>query len=114
MPASIVVDQIVDALSQHGLLPELAALAWFCDASLDGKYPLIPTARRRDFEPGGDLHPLVSLGCVEYLGRTWIAALTARRPAIRMAQTGRRVLLRAAARAIPLEPTGEPATEPAS
>ncbi|CAJ1391692.1 unnamed protein product [Effrenium voratum] len=75
-------------------LRELSALAWFCDCMPDGKYALIHSSRRKSYEAGGDLHALVTLGCVKVLKSTFCECHGKRKPAVKMEQFGRRVLRR--------------------
>lgn len=85
------------------LLRELRAISWFCDTADDGKMALIPSNRRHWYHPGGHHHPLVETGCVTLIQKTRCSTIRAYRPAIRMQQFGRQVLVRARALRLPIE-----------
>lgn len=90
------VDEAIKVLGLP-LLRELHAIAWFCDCSSDGKLALIPSDRRKRYEPGGEMAPLVELACIRLLSSGPCADIKQHRPAIRMNQFGRQVLVRAKA-----------------
>lgn len=95
-------DEIISALG-HDLLRELNAVCFFCDAGEDGKLPLISPQHRALWADGGDCRPLADLGCVALLARGRCESTQSSLPAVRMTQTGRRVLRRAAALQIDME-----------
>jgi hypothetical protein len=95
-------DKIIAALGID-MLRELRAIAWFCDASMDGNMALIPRGRCEWYKAGGEMDALTRTGCVRLVSRTRIASLDRTGPAIRMEQAGRRVLVRARALMLPLE-----------
>lgn len=99
------VDAAIDRLGLE-LLRELNALAWFCDCSPDGKHPMIPSERRRTYEPGGEMAGLVEAGCIRLLTRSHCGIVGRHYPAVRMEQFGRQVLRRAEALRINLEDDG--------
>lgn len=103
-------DRIIETVGVE-LLRELKAICWFCDAGVDGKYALVPSNRRHWYMPGGQHHALVESGCVRLLKSTYCETIRQSRPALRMEQVGRRVLLRAKALGLELEP--QPAEEDA-
>lgn len=94
------------AIAQLGieLLRELRAICWFCDAGLDGKYALVPSERRKWYEAGGSHDALTETGCVKLLRPSYCGTVQQYRPALRMEQFGRNVLLRARALGLDLEP----------
>lgn len=96
-------DVAIDKLGPD-LLRELHAICWFCDAGLDGKHALVPSDRRHWYEPGGSHAALADLGCVRLIKRSYCATVRQHRPALRMEQFGRNVLLRAKAMGLDMEP----------
>ena len=95
-------DAIISALGRD-LLRELNAVCFFCDAGADGKMPLISPQHRALWARGGDCRPLADFGCVALLARGRCESTQSSLPAVRMTQTGRRVLRRAAALQIDME-----------
>lgn len=101
-------DDAIEALGID-LLRELRAIQWFCDGASDGKMALIDSKRRHWYMAGGDHYPLVLHGCVRLIKQTRCATIDAYRPAIRMEQFGRQVLVRARAMCLPIDADDEAA-----
>jgi hypothetical protein len=83
-------------------LRNLRAIQWFCDCTTDGRYALIGRHHVQAYQPGGHSHVLVDTGCVSFHKSSYCATIRGWRPSLRMAQTGRRTLLRARAIGLPI------------
>lgn len=95
-------DEAIKALGID-LLRELRAISWFCDSSSDGKMALIPSERRLLYSYG-EMYPLLATGCVTLIQKTKCSSIRQYRPAVRMRQFGRQVLVRARAMMLPIDP----------
>jgi len=96
-------DEIITAIGEDALR-ELDAICAFCDCGREPYMALVPSNRRRLYEPGGDEHHLVEHGLVRLHRRVYLPTHERRMPALSMTHEGRRLLRRAAVRGINLIP----------